>query len=60
VIATGGDSALGGDDYDAALADWVLAAAGSAAVTPTTSRAAGGCSACKEALTATEMVAFSA
>ena len=24
VIATGGDSALGGDDYDAALADWVL------------------------------------
>jgi len=23
VIATGGDSALGGDDYDAALADWV-------------------------------------
>ncbi len=25
VIATGGDSALGGDDYDRALADWVLA-----------------------------------
>ncbi|MDC6690059.1 Hsp70 family protein, partial [Leclercia adecarboxylata] len=25
VSATGGDSALGGDDYDAALADWVLA-----------------------------------
>ncbi len=25
VIATGGDSALGGDDYDHALADWVLA-----------------------------------
>lgn len=24
VIATGGDSALGGDDYDAALAHWVL------------------------------------
>ena len=24
VIATGGDSALGGDDYDSALADWVL------------------------------------
>jgi len=22
VIATGGDSALGGDDYDAALAEW--------------------------------------
>ena len=25
VMATGGDSALGGDDYDQALADWVLA-----------------------------------
>jgi molecular chaperone HscA len=24
VVATGGDSALGGDDYDRALADWVL------------------------------------
>jgi molecular chaperone HscA len=24
VLATGGDSALGGDDYDRALADWVL------------------------------------
>ena len=28
VIATGGDSALGGDDYDHALADFVLAQAG--------------------------------
>ncbi len=28
VIATGGDSALGGDDYDRALADWALAQAG--------------------------------
>ncbi len=28
VIATGGDSALGGDDYDRALADWILAKAG--------------------------------
>ena len=27
VMATGGDSALGGDDYDRALADWVLAQA---------------------------------
>ena len=25
VLATGGDSALGGDDYDRALADWLLA-----------------------------------
>lgn len=28
VVATGGDSALGGDDYDRALADWLLAQAG--------------------------------
>ncbi len=28
VIATGGDSALGGDDYDRALAQWLLAQAG--------------------------------
>lgn len=31
VIATGGDSALGGDDYDSALADWALAQTGVAA-----------------------------
>ena len=30
VVATGGDSALGGDDYDHALADWVLAQTGAA------------------------------
>ncbi len=28
VIATGGDSSLGGDDYDQALADWVLSQLG--------------------------------
>jgi molecular chaperone HscA len=33
VVATGGDSALGGDDYDRALADWMLAQAGAEAVT---------------------------
>ena len=31
VIATGGDVALGGDDIDAALADWVLAQSGRSA-----------------------------
>jgi len=33
VVATGGDSALGGDDFDAALAEWALAAAGRTATT---------------------------
>jgi len=31
VVATGGDSALGGDDYDRALADWMLQKAGAQA-----------------------------
>lgn len=34
VLATGGDSALGGDDYDRALAEWMLAEAGLQADTP--------------------------
>ncbi len=34
VVATGGDSSLGGDDYDQALADWALAKAGVKAVSP--------------------------
>ncbi len=34
VVATGGDSSLGGDDYDHALADWALAQAGVSAITP--------------------------
>jgi len=34
VIATGGDSALGGDDYDRALAEWMLKEAGLTAETP--------------------------
>jgi molecular chaperone HscA len=34
VIATGGDSALGGDDYDRALAQWMLAEASLSAATP--------------------------
>jgi molecular chaperone HscA len=34
VLATGGDSALGGDDYDRALADWLLAQTGMRTETP--------------------------
>jgi molecular chaperone HscA len=34
VVATGGDSALGGDDFDRALAAWALAQAGLSADTP--------------------------
>jgi molecular chaperone HscA len=34
VVATGGDSALGGDDFDRLLADWALAQGGLEAVTP--------------------------
>lgn len=61
VIATGGDSALGGDDYDAALADWVLQQTGAAVQTPADKAAIRmAARACKEALTATEKVAFSA
>ena len=39
VVATGGDSALGGDDFDRALADWALAEAGLRADTPQDKRA---------------------
>ena len=39
VVATGGDSALGGDDFDAALATWALQAAGLQAETPQDKRA---------------------
>jgi molecular chaperone HscA len=34
VLATGGDSALGGDDYDRALADWLLQSSGLTADSP--------------------------
>jgi molecular chaperone HscA len=61
VVATGGDSALGGDDYDHALADWVLTQTDTEAVNSgdkaVLKRAA---RACKEALTATDSVAFRA
>ncbi|MBI5277935.1 MAG: Fe-S protein assembly chaperone HscA [Burkholderiales bacterium] len=35
VVSTGGDSALGGDDYDRALADWMLQQANAQATTAT-------------------------
>jgi molecular chaperone HscA len=39
VVATGGDAALGGDDFDAMLADWTLVQSGRAAHTPGDRRA---------------------
>ena len=51
VIATGGDSSLGGDDYDRALAEWALAQAGLQAITPQDKAAiAVAARQCKEAL----------
>ncbi|RRD57388.1 Fe-S protein assembly chaperone HscA [Comamonadaceae bacterium OH2545_COT-014] len=61
VIATGGDSALGGDDYDHALAAWIQARTGahpdSAEARATLLQAA---RTAKEALSATEKVAIQA
>src|SRR5450830_760169 len=62
VVSTGGDSALGGDDYDRALVEWVLAKAGLAADALTPSDKAAlqqAARACKEALSAAESVPFS-
>jgi len=61
VVATGGDSALGGDDYDHALADWVLAQTGAQALNPSDKAAVKvAARACKEALSATKSIAFHA
>jgi molecular chaperone HscA len=61
VIATGGDSALGGDDYDYALGEWVLAQTGAKADTPADKAALKAeARQCKEALSATNSVAFDA
>jgi len=61
VIATGGDSALGGDDYDAALAAWALQQTGLSSVTAADKAAVKmAARACKEALSATDSVAFHA
>lgn len=62
VVATGGDSALGGDDYDRALVDWVLNKAGLAldALSPKDKAALQRAArACKEALSTSEVVPFS-
>lgn len=61
VIATGGDSALGGDDYDHALVDFVVAQTG-VVLAGDSDRAAMlvAARAAKEALTATDSIAFSA
>jgi len=55
VVATGGDSALGGDDFDRALAAWALARARLTADTPHDKQAMlSAARAAKEALTAAE------
>jgi molecular chaperone HscA len=61
VISTGGDSALGGDDYDASLAQWVLEQTGAQAPTAE-DKAAMRLAArrCKEALTDAESATFRA
>ena len=52
VLVTGGDSALGGDDYDRALADWILAQSGQSIASPEDQAALlAAARACKEALT---------
>ena len=59
VVATGGDSALGGDDYDHALADWVQQQTGVLARSAADKAALKAAArACKEALSATESVAI--
>ncbi len=59
VIATGGDSSLGGDDYDQALADWVLAQVGVKAENANDKAAIKvAARACKEQLSTAKRVAF--
>ncbi|MBC7994822.1 MAG: Fe-S protein assembly chaperone HscA [Rhizobacter sp.] len=55
VVATGGDSALGGDDFDRLLADWALSQSGQEATTPQDKRAVlVAARAAKEKLSATD------
>jgi len=59
VLATGGDSALGGDDYDRALVDWVQAQTGCVIATPADkSNVLVAARACKEALSAADSATF--
>jgi molecular chaperone HscA len=61
VVSTGGDSALGGDDYDRALVEWVLTKAGISAdtLTPTDKAALQRAARlAKEALSKTDVVPF--
>jgi molecular chaperone HscA len=57
VVATGGDSALGGDDFDKAIADWALHAAAAEGVSSADYRAALAAARCaKEALSVSSEV----
>ena len=59
VLATGGDSALGGDDYDRALVAWVQSQTGCTMVTPADkSNVLVAARACKEALSTADTVTF--
>jgi molecular chaperone HscA len=59
VVATGGDSALGGDDIDAALAEWALARAGAVPANAGDRRAAAmAARAVKEALSGQDQAVF--
>jgi molecular chaperone HscA len=59
VLATGGDSALGGDDYDRALVDWVQTQTGCVIATPADkSNVLVAARACKEALSAANSATF--
>ena len=61
VLSTGGDSALGGDDYDRALAQWVQEVCACEVLTPSDKSAMSvAARACKEALSAAELAVFEA
>jgi len=61
VVATGGDAALGGDDFDHALADWALAQAGLSAATARDKRAVlVAARAAKEALSSADQTTLTA